>query len=290
MKTYLLFLLFFFVQTGTASDRIINGYQITGREAPWQLSLESRFGSHFCGAVLVAKNVALTAAHCVWTSSPSDLSVNGASSSGALNATQKVAGVKDIVIHPKFERKNFTAHDLAILVLTRDVKTSQTVGVIDLPRASFSYTLDQDFHAMTGVRFVTSGWGMTTPPNLLENPSDQLMAIEQYPIASSNISLLLPSVKQHLRDHYDIGDRTIERIQSFDAMTLVAEGENQLGGTCSADSGGPLVMIENGTATLVGLSSYTAGGEKKCLGVSVYSNVQAYLPWIEGEILRAGIQ
>ena len=144
--------------------------------------------------------------------------------------------------------------------------------------------MDQDFHTMNMNTWMTSGWGMTTPPNLIQTPSEELMSTVQKPIASSNVSLDDPDIQKYLLENYEIGEKTIARIKSFDSRTLVADGINGIAGTCSGDSGGPFVTYIDGKEYLAGVSSYTAGGEKQCLGVSVYTNVQAYSDWITDEI------
>ncbi|MEM7646154.1 MAG: trypsin-like serine protease, partial [Pseudomonadota bacterium] len=65
MKNLILLISVFVSFNLMAQDRIIGGQKITGDQVPWQLSLKSRFGSHFCGAALIEKDVLLTAAHCV---------------------------------------------------------------------------------------------------------------------------------------------------------------------------------------------------------------------------------
>lgn len=42
---------------------IVGGHNTTIEEHPYQLSLEYH-GEHYCGAVLIRRNVALTGAHC----------------------------------------------------------------------------------------------------------------------------------------------------------------------------------------------------------------------------------
>jgi secreted trypsin-like serine protease len=69
----------------------------------------------WCGAVLVAPDLAATAAHCIAGESPATLAVGfGAIGSGA---TYRVV---DAHVHPGYRRTE-SEHDLAVLVLARDV-------------------------------------------------------------------------------------------------------------------------------------------------------------------------
>jgi secreted trypsin-like serine protease len=284
MKMSTLIISLVFACQGLAQSRIIGGQPISGGEAPWQLSLKSRFGSHFCAATLIAEDVALTAAHCVWTDGPGDFSIQGGSAAGKLGQLSSLPSVSDIVIHPEFDREHFTAHDIAILFLRRKIQVSDRLQPIAIVDGEFPLSVKDQFHQMTQWEYSTSGWGMTTPPNLLQNPSEQLMEVVQKPLASSQVSILYPEVREYLDTQFDIGERTIARIQSHGAQTLLADGAVTPGGTCSGDSGGPLVIMWEDEPRLIGLSSYTAGGDKQCLGVSIYSDIQAYSPWIQAEI------
>ncbi|XP_055674762.1 chymotrypsin-like protease CTRL-1 isoform X1 [Falco peregrinus] len=46
------------------SERIINGQNAVPGSWPWQVSLQTRSGSHFCGGSLINENWVITAAHC----------------------------------------------------------------------------------------------------------------------------------------------------------------------------------------------------------------------------------
>lgn len=281
MKLLILALLAFNVN---ATDKIINGVEITGDLAPWQLSLKTRFGTHFCGAVLIKEDVALTAAHCVSGSSLRNINIHGDSSSGELSRVKRISRASKVVIHPNFNPNNFTAHDIAILFLRSKAKVKDTLKPIKIVDDTFSFNLHNNFHEMNTFEIKTSGWGMTTPPNILQEPSEKLSEVSVKPIATSNNSLNDEALKEYLFEKYDIGQSTIDRINSDDSRTLLTEGLDDIGGTCSGDSGGPAVMVIDDTPYLIGVSSFTAGGEKQCLGFSVHSNVQFYSDWINEEI------
>ena len=281
IRVLFLSILLFIGTNGFSQDRIIGGIAIDGDQAPWQLSIKSRSGSHSCGAVLIDKRVALTAGHCVWSSRPGDIRIYGATKTAKLSSLKALPILKEIILHPKFRRETFTAHDLAILIFRSDVTFSKYIQPIDLIQDGLGLTMKDDFPSLTNYFWSTSGWGMTVPPNLIPMPSESLMQTLQRPIATSDgNSLFEADTQAYLLEKYEIGEKTINRIVSHGAMTLLAEGPNQIAGTCSGDSGGPLVLILGDQPILAGISSYTAGGKKQCLGVSVYTNIQAYSDWI----------
>lgn len=49
----------------TSTHRIVGGYEAVPHSFPWQISLQLSDGFHFCGAVLIHQNFALTAGHCI---------------------------------------------------------------------------------------------------------------------------------------------------------------------------------------------------------------------------------
>lgn len=57
------FLAFVSFSAANIQSRIVNGQNTTIEEHPYQLSLELN-EQHYCGAVLIRRNVALTGAHC----------------------------------------------------------------------------------------------------------------------------------------------------------------------------------------------------------------------------------
>lgn len=280
---YSFFILSFCVQL-FAGERVIGGAAITGDQAPWQLSLQTKSGTHFCGAVLIREDVVLTAAHCVWTDDASTVRIKGKSSPGKLKELSSLPGIKDIIVHPDFDPNDVVAHDLAVILLNSKISATSILKPIGIPDMNFPYTLDKDFHNLYDLNLVVSGWGMTTPPNLLQEPSEQLMAGHLKAMASSNISLLDPKIQKYLIDNYELNEKTIQRLHSLNSRTLLAEGRSSIGGPCAGDSGGPLVMNLPSGPVLIGISSYTAGGKKQCLGFGAFTNLQVYSDWIVAQI------
>jgi trypsin len=266
---------------GRAQERIIGGTAIAGDLAPWQLSIQSRSGTHFCGAVLIREDALLTAAHCVWSDDSSSISLKGKSPTGKLKELSSLPGIKKIFIHPEFDQSDVVAHDIAIITLTSKISSTNNLKPIALADENFPHKLDQEFHLLDKMDLSASGWGMTTPPNLLQDPSEQLFSVQLKALASSNISILDPLIREYLINTYEFNEKTLLRIQSRDSRTLLAEGRTAVGGTCAGDSGGPLVVRSGAEVLLIGISSYTAGGSKQCLGVGVFTNVQFYSAWIK---------
>src|SRR5262245_9386410 len=56
-------------------DPIVGGSATTVEQNPWQISLQTSSGSHFCGGSIVAADWVLTANHCVEGSSASSMRI-----------------------------------------------------------------------------------------------------------------------------------------------------------------------------------------------------------------------
>ena len=119
MKLILLFFIFWNIQSGKA---IIGGKEVIPNQYPWVLSLlvNSEKGSNSCGASLISKKHALTAAHCV---SPSErgfiknMEITAGEHSLEQNEnSEKKIKVCKFQIHPLYDNPLFYEWiDLAIL-------------------------------------------------------------------------------------------------------------------------------------------------------------------------------
>merc|ERR1712033_9274 len=227
---------------------IIRGENAVEGEFPWQLSM-MRFGSHSCGAVLVSNggvtNRAITAAHCIENSDPSDLTIR-------YNTIQREQGPVEPVVsltwHESFENDGSQGfpNDIGVLRFANAL-TGANTGPINLPSSG------QNFG---GQKCIISGWGDTTegdgilPDNLQKKTIDVLTDAKcenEIPVANRQMHLCV--------SHSDEGT------------------------SCQGDSGGPLSCNTN---TLAGVTSFGIVG---CAGApGVYTRVSNYLDWINNNI------
>lgn len=136
----------------TSQERIIGGTMASIRDFPYQLSLHYR-GFHECGAVLITKSTALTAAHCVLKPYNTDYTIRAGSrltNFGGINV--KVACIRR---HPKFNSTNYD-YDIAVLIFNRPIYQYDQIMPIKLPQPNEN--------PRSGQTAVVSGWGSTTNP------------------------------------------------------------------------------------------------------------------------------
>lgn len=140
----------------TPTGKIVGGFTLNIAQVPWQVSLQTRNGTHqFCGGSIIGDRWILTAAHC-----------RRGYTSGALyvraGATHKyhegiLIEVKRFIEHTKF-KPQFLDFDFALVELAAPLKFSGTIKSIPLPDFG-------DAAIENGTRCLVSGWGETRNVN-----------------------------------------------------------------------------------------------------------------------------
>jgi secreted trypsin-like serine protease len=197
---------------------------------------------HRCGAALVAPQWAVTAAHCVDGPVMSELVARV----GSNDRTQggEVRDVVQEIIHPRWRQDDTLHGDIALIKLSAPV----TAEPIRLASA-----------AQSGMKTQIVGWGLTC--------SDDVLCTEK-PVMLQQLDTVITATS-------DCAD--------IDGATELCTGDPAAGsGACQGDSGGPqLVLAEDGTWRLVGVTSRSGHGETTCGdGPTIYTSVPAYADWI----------
>jgi len=242
---------------------IVGGQETGVNEYPWQILLNTRRGwrVYTCGGSLISDQWVLTAAHCVdqgTKESNLTLSLGEHDTTNQVEADTVVMDVKEIIIHGKYDPKNYF-YDFALLKLTSKInfKSHPHIRPICLP--AFSY---KDY---SGYVATATGWGHTSSGG---SNSPHLLEVD-----------LTVSTPTECR----LSWRTY--FPYFDPI-LCAKGAARTG-TCQGDSGGPLVTKEwyhSGTVPgenyeLIGVTSF--GKRKTCVNVQEgFARVTDQLKWI----------
>ncbi|XP_017086887.2 lectizyme [Drosophila bipectinata] len=246
-------------QPGFPEGRIIDGEVAKVGEAPFAVSLQTEQGSHYCGATIIAKDLVLTAAHCMiyklfWV-------VGGVTDRTDLSNAQRrqVTSDSQYVVHELYGG-SVGPYDIALIHLkdpfdlnARARDGSYPVAAIDLPGKTFQGTGN-------GTLF---GWGRDSwgalplaLQKLETNIIDAETCAKELP---ANSKLAETNVCSHIK------------------------GTPK--GACNGDSGGPLTSW----GYLVGIVSW---GYTPCSSTtypSVYTCVGSFLKWIaeKSALLRA---
>ncbi|XP_047427049.1 transmembrane protease serine 9-like isoform X2 [Mugil cephalus] len=236
------------------STRIVGGQVAREGSWPWQADLHGRFG-HFCGGSLINDQWVLSAAHCVPSSSTSDLVVYlGRQSQDGLNPNEVSRTVTRIINHPSYN--NITSdNDITLLQLSSPVTFTNYISPVCLAATNSTF--------YAGVNSWVTGWGNIRDGVPLPSPQD-LMEVD-VPIVGN----------RQCNCDYGVGSITDNML-----CAGLREGGKD---SCQGDSGGPLVIKQNNRWIQAGVVSL-GNGCAEPNNPGVYTRVSQYNSWINSQI------
>lgn len=243
------------IQTKGAEFRpnIVGGVDAVKGEFPFQVSLQSPSGSHFCGGSLIKKNWVLTAAHCVASWNKANKVVVGLHDRTDKTGTESFTVTK-VMAHPQYNRQTLD-YDYALLQLSGD----SAFRTIDLNSTEIEIP-----DAGQAMNVWTAGWG-TTKEGSYGLP--RILQKVEVPLVSQKACNAPASYNG------EITDRMI-------CAGYEAGGKD----SCQGDSGGPLfVQQTSGDFLLVGVVSWGEGCAR-ANKYGVYSKVNHEINWIAQQI------
>ncbi|XP_067458845.1 chymotrypsinogen 2-like isoform X1 [Thunnus thynnus] len=226
---------------------IVNGKEAKPHSWPWQVSLQARPGSHFCGGSLINESWVVTAAHCPIRRST--LVVLGEHDLRSSTEDVQVMRASQAFPHPNYSPTRLN-NDIQLIKLARPAQINRRVSPVCVAETRDNFP--------AGTMCMTTGWGQTSSNGNLANRLQQA-------------ALPLLSNSQCRRF-----------FGSFITSKMICAGANGIS-SCSGDSGGPLVCQKAGAWTLVGVVSF---GRPSCntMTPAVYARVTALRAWIDRTI------
>jgi trypsin len=228
---------------------IVGGVDAIKGEFPFQVSLQSSSGSHFCGGSLIKTNWVLTAAHCVAGWNKANKIVVGLHDRQVLAGSESFTAAK-VIPHPQYNRQTLD-YDYALIQLSGD----SAFAPIALNNQEIAIPEDG-----TAINVWTAGWGTVREgsyglPRILQKVEVPLVTTKACNAPASY--------------NGDITDR------------MICAGLQQGGkDSCQGDSGGPLFVKEtSGAFLLVGVVSWGEGCAR-ANKYGVYAKVNNQIDWI----------
>ncbi|KAK9979005.1 hypothetical protein ABG768_012452 [Culter alburnus] len=219
---------------------IVNGRKTTPHSRPYMVSVQ-KCNKHHCGGFLISEKYVLTAAHC-WPGFEFLTVVVGADDLRKSKKSDHIR-VKSSIPHPKYNPCT-SENDIMLLKLEKKVKIKED-ELISIPK--------KEAEIKAGTLCTVAGWGSVKPDG--KGTSNDLM--------EANTTVLSQAeCKKKWKDEFS------------EQQMICVYGP---GGTCSGDSGGPLIC--EGTA--VGVTSFGLNGHCNSPdGPNVYTKISAYIKWI----------
>ncbi|XP_044291424.1 coagulation factor X-like isoform X2 [Varanus komodoensis] len=230
--------------------KIVGGSFCRPGSCPWQVLLQTNREYGFCGGSLISSRWVLTAAHCLDTVNPYQVTVGDFDKYKRERDEQKVR-VQQYWRHPQYDSSNYN-NDIALIQLTSDVAFTTHVLPICLPSPDLATLL------MEGKEpGMVSGWGSTHSKGSLSR---------------FLLNVRLPIVSM------DTCRQSTEKLITGNMFCAGYAEEAQ--DSCKGDSGGPFAVPYQGTWYLLGIVSWGEGcAESGKYGA--YTRVANYISWIK---------
>lgn len=218
------------------ADKIVGGDPANIVDFPWQISMQTQGGFHFCGGSILDETFILTAAHCVDGSSPSSMRVVAGISRISQSSSGQIRQVAEITMFPGYNSPEF-GKDVALLRLSQPLNLSgpnaKAIEIVTAADAAGGVT-------SPGVNSTVTGWGTLSSGG---NSPDQLQEVT-VPLISN----------QDANAAYQPQGITITGDQ-------LGAGLIGIGGkdACQGDSGGPLIVETANGPKLAGVVSWGFG-------------------------------
>lgn len=234
------------------NNRIVNGFNATVGQFPWQVSLYGTVDntSMLCGGSLISDIWVLTAGHCVYNVTSFTVGMG----SIILNSPQISMVTTTSILHPLYDSVTLN-YDIALIRLPSAVTFTSTIQAIPLPGRS---EINNKF---TGYKAAASGFGLTSDTSTV---ASQILQFTNLTVISNEACAQFYGT-----------DVVIE-------STLCAFGydyRNQ--SSCNGDSGGPLVTYQPGRGWIqIGVVSFITLHRCESGNPSGYIRTTSFLEWI----------
>lgn len=240
-------------------QEIVGGTNTTIANNPWQVSLQTSSGFHFCGGSVLNENWILTAQHCVNDGGVISKPARIEAGSTTISGSGQVRSVAEVIPYPGYVDPG-QGKDVALLRLSTPLDLSgasvKAIGFVTAADASAGVTAP-------GVVARVTGWGTLSSGG---SSPDTLQTVDVNLLSNSSAQTSYPN-------------ETI----TADQLAGAAPGKD----SCQGDSGGPLTVLKGSTRVLAGVVSWGYGcADSRYPGM--YARVSHFESWITSTINGTG--
>lgn len=240
-------------QVQATAQEIVGGTNTTIGANPWQVSLQTSSGFHFCGGSILNANWILTAQHCVNDGGTISTPARIEAGSTTISGSGQVRSVAQVVVYPGYVDAS-KGKDVALLRLSTplDLSGANAKAIPILGATETSYT-------NPGIVGRVTGWGTLSSGG---SSPDTLQTVDVNILSNSSAQSSYPS-------------ETI----TADQLAAAAPGKD----SCQGDSGGPFTVMKGSTRVLAGVVSWGYGcADSRYPGM--YARVTSFANWINSTI------
>ena len=235
-----------------ARGKIVGGEEVEPHSIPYQVSIQDKSGTHYCGGSVIREDAVLTAAQCCAKKSVSEIRVvAGEHALDQEDGHEQVREVSDIIVHENFQDPS-RGDDICLLIV------STAFDFSDVAVAAVKLSSKTEDPGLNETAFV-SGWGWYTD----DQPSDVLRKADVGFIS-----------RRQCQDKYTFYYDILESM-----VCAYSYDGSHFHDFCDGDEGGPLTC----DGELCGIPSLHVGcGHFMYPGI--YTKVSLYLDWIESKL------
>jgi secreted trypsin-like serine protease len=231
--------------------KIVGGQEARPYEFPWQVSVQSTGGSHYCGGSIINEQWIVTAAHCMVGEIPAGVEVVvGEHDRTAISAVRQTHRATAIFIHENYSSRT-SENDIALIKTGTVITFSANIQPICAPDPANDYVY---------YKSQCSGWGSVNSGGVC------CPAVLRYVTLNVTTNAFCDAVYTTYTIYPDM-------ICATDNT-----GMNERD-SCQGDSGGPLsVKSAGGIFSLIGIVSWGIGCASGYPGV--YARVPYFTAWV----------
>ena len=263
-------LLIAFGATAKVEQRIIGGVESSNGDWPSMAAIayapdtvSSLYQRQFCGGNLIGEKWVLSAAHCFYRESgvsgnwvlmdASDIRV-------VLGVTDLSESAEELIVTNIIIRQGYDPADAG---------SPNDIALLELAQVSSHPTMPvTENYVSSGTTATVIGWGAKAYDTFRQESSD-------YPVKLNEVDVPV------------VSNSTCNSLQSYNGTivdSMLCAGLEEGGkDSCAGDSGGPLMVEENGQYRQAGVVSFGAGCAVENY-YGVYTRTSSFLSWIESYI------